>query len=100
MLMSLMVSVRTNDGSMHSRRYVPGARVNMSQQEYGEWALGNLTALVTSGTMDTLDFGDMYAGTASGDVSLTNKAGAHDFGTAGPAPYYVTGWAVEVILGE
>ena len=100
MLMSLAVTVRTNDGSMHTRRYVPGSAVDMSQQEYGEWALGNLIALVMSSTIDTLDFDNVYAGTSFGDVNLTNKAGAHDFGVAGPAPYYVTGWAVEVIRGE
>ena len=96
MLMPITVSVRTNDGSMHTRRYVPGAATNMSQQEYGEWALGNLIALVMSGVVDTLGFDDLYTGVSFGDVNLTNTAGQHEFGVEGPAPYYVTGWAIDV----
>ena len=101
MLAATRVTVRTADSAMHSRTYVPGSEVTMSQQEFAEWALGNLIALVTSGYVDTLDLGPSWTGTSYGDVALTTTAG-HVLPQELTVPdlsQIVTGWAVE-LMGE
>lgn len=93
------VTIRTSDRVMHTRKYVPSAGFS-SQQEFSEFALGNLIALVTSGHTDTLDLDDTsFLGASFGDVSLTTTAG-HVVPFDPPIiqrTHIVTGWAVEII---
>lgn len=100
MLKPLIVTVVTDDGNLHTRKYVPGDACPMSQQEYGEFALGNLIALVVSGHVDTLDIGSDFLGVSYGNCGLGARAGEHEkVGMARTRETTVTGWAVEIVRG-
>lgn len=96
----VQVTIVTGDDSIHTRKYEAGSEVTLSQQEFNEWALGNLIGLIVTGYVDGMNLGPQVGILAAsyGNVGLSNTKGEHEY-VSGARTYGTTinGFAVEVL---